>query len=103
MRRKILLIFIIFLSAAASVSAVEGLFQLNSVFMKMSYPLYGSGGKDVIRHSSAGIGIKSTRGDTIQGVIDLNLLFPYKMKEKMYPQKASPHDLSTVSLSDLIV
>jgi hypothetical protein len=95
MRRKILLMLIFLFSAIGSLSAVEGLFQLNSVFMRMSYPMFGSGGKDVIRHSSAGIGIKSTRGDTIQGVIDITVLFPYKMQEKLYPAK----DFSTRSVS----
>jgi hypothetical protein len=87
MRRKSLLILILLTSAVGSLSAVEGFFQLNSVFMRVSYPMFGSGGKDVIRHSAAGIGLKSTRGETIQGVLDITLLFPYKMQEKLYPAK----------------
>ena len=85
MRRKNLLFLILLASATASLSAAEGLFQLNSVFMRMSYPMYGSGGKDVIRYSAAGIGLKSTRGEKLQGVIDVTILFPYRMQEKLYP------------------
>ena len=82
-RTSLLLLFL--LSGAASLSAVEGLFQLNTVFQRSSYPMFGSGGKDIIRHTSAGISLKSTRGIGLQGVIDLTVLFPFKYQEKIYP------------------
>ena len=85
MRRKILLIMVLAAVAAGSLSAAEGLFQLNSVFIRARYPMFGSGGKDIIRYSAAGIGLKSTRGNDLQGVIDITLLFPYRMQEKPYP------------------
>ncbi len=47
--------------------------------------MFGTGGKDIIRHSSAGIGLKSSRGEGFHGIIDLAILFPYKLEEKLYP------------------
>lgn len=68
-----------------NLAAVQGLFQINTVFQGNSYPLFGSGGKDVIRVSSAGIGLKSTRGNGLHGVIDIAVLFPFKVQERIYP------------------
>jgi len=80
-------LFIVFLFSFSSLSlyAFDGTFQLNTVFQHSSYPLFGTGGRDIIRHSSAGIALKSTRGNGFQGTIDLAVLFPYKMEEKLYP------------------
>jgi hypothetical protein len=85
LRRRIQVVLILLFGSALSLSAVEGNFQINTVFQRTSYPLFGSGGKDIVRHSSAGIGLKSTRGSGFQGVIDLAVLFPYKLEEKIYP------------------
>lgn len=55
-----------------------GDFQINSVLLSSSYPVYNnSGGKDTFRYSAAGIGIKSTVGKKLKGMVDLTLLFPY--------------------------
>lgn len=83
--RRFLILTVLLLFTAMSVSAVEGLFQINTVFQQNSYPLFGSGGKDVLRTSSAGIGLTSTRGTALQGVIDLYVLFPFRVMEKTYP------------------
>lgn len=85
--RRFLFLAVLLLFAAMSLSAVEGLFQINTVFQTNYYPLFGSGGKDVLRTSSAGIGLKSTRGTAFQGVIDIYVLFPFKVMEKTYPAK----------------
>jgi len=84
MNKKVLLTLLLIFTSL-SLFAADGTFQLNTVFQHTSYPLFGSGGKDIIRQSSAGIGLKSTRGEGFHGTIDLALLFPYKMEEKKYP------------------
>jgi hypothetical protein len=84
MARKYFLAVLLLLTAV-SLSAVEGLFQINSVFQATSYPMFGSGGKDVIRVSSAGISLKTARGTGVQGVFDLAVLFPFRYQEKLYP------------------
>lgn len=85
MRRRYAATLVIFLCSIAGLSAVEGNFQINTVFLGTSYPLFGTGGKDVLRHSSVGLGLKSTRGDKLMGSFDLAVLFPYKLEEKTYP------------------
>jgi hypothetical protein len=85
LRRKIQLVFILLFFSVFSLSAVEGNFQINTVFQRTSYPLSGSGGNDIVRHTSAGIGLKITRGKKFQGVLDLAVLFPHKLEEKIYP------------------
>ncbi len=85
MTRKLFLIGLLFLSTLVTLSAADGIFQINTVFQHTSYPLFGTGGKDIIRQSSAGIGLKSTRGSGFHGTIDLAILFPYKLEEKTYP------------------
>jgi len=82
---KKLLMALVLLLAGFSLSASEGTFQLNTVFQHTTYPLFGTGGKDIIRLSSAGIGLKSTRGNGLHGTIDIAILFPYDMEEKLYP------------------
>jgi len=84
MARRLLTILLFSLSTF-SLFAFDGTFQINTVFQHTSYPLFGTGGRDIIRHSSAGIALKSTRGNGLQGTIDLAVLFPYKMEEKVYP------------------
>jgi len=84
-RRKLPVIILLFFSSVLTLSAADGIFQINTVFQLTSYPLFGTGGKDIIRHSSAGIGLKSSRGKGFHGIIDLAVLFPYKMEEKLYP------------------
>ena len=76
---------LLFFSAVLTLSAAEGIFQINTVFQRTTYPLFGTGGKDIIRHSSAGVGLKSSRGEGFHGIIDLAILFPYKLEEKLYP------------------
>ena len=86
MRHRYLIIIIILLVfAAGPLVAAEGLFQMNSVFQRSTFPMFGSGGKDVIRYTGAGVGLKSTRGSGLQGVIDISILFPYSLEEKIYP------------------
>ncbi|MCK5735288.1 MAG: hypothetical protein KAH21_02375 [Spirochaetaceae bacterium] len=85
MMRKILILLIVFFIVVLSLPAAEGTFQLNTVFQHNTYSFFGSGGKDIIRLSSAGISLKSTRGDGFHGTIDLAILFPYKIEEKVYP------------------
>ncbi len=87
MKRTAVLIILCLALCAPSLFALDGLFHINSVFQHTSYPLFGSGGKDVLRLSSAGIALKSTRGEGLQGVIDIALLFPYKIEEKIFPAK----------------
>jgi len=87
MPRRLFLV-ILFSISGFSLFAFDGTFQINTVFQHTSYPLFGTGGKDIIRHSSAGIALKSTRGNGFQGTIDLAVLFPYKMEEKIYPAKS---------------
>jgi len=82
---KKMLMAVVLVLAGISLSASEGTFQLNTVFQHTTYPLFGTGGKDIIRLSSAGIGLKSTRGNGFHGIIDFAILFPYKMEEKIYP------------------
>lgn len=72
------------LICAGTLTAVEN-FQLNTVFQRSTYPLFGTGGKDVIRYSAVGINLKSARGPKFHGVIDLTVLFPYILEEKMHP------------------
>ncbi|RKX75657.1 MAG: hypothetical protein DRP60_08515 [Spirochaetes bacterium] len=84
MAKKMLLAAVLVI-AGISLSASEGTFQLNTIFQHTTYSLFGTGGKDIIRLSSAGIGLKSTRGNGFQGTIDIALLFPYNMEEKIYP------------------
>lgn len=85
MKYRFAAMLVFFLCSIAGLSAVEGNFQINTVFLRTSYPLFGSGGKDILRHSSVGIGLKSTRGSRLMGSIDLAILFPYKLEEKFYP------------------
>ena len=82
--KKLLSVFVLF-TVGVGLFASEGVFQLNSVFQNTTYPLFGSGGKDLIRVNSAGVALKSTRGNRLHGIIDLALLFPYKLEEKFYP------------------
>ena len=82
---QLLSIMLLFFSAVLTLPAADGIFQINTVFQRTTYPLFGTGGKDIIRHSSAGIGLKSSRGEGFHGVIDLAILFPYKLEEKLYP------------------
>lgn len=85
MRHRFTALLVLFLCSIAGLSAIEGNFQINTVFLRSSYPLFGSGGKDILRHSSAGIGFKSTRGSKLMGSIDLAVLSPYKLEEKTFP------------------
>jgi hypothetical protein len=104
MIRRLFLI-ILFSISGFSLFAFDGTFQINTVFQHTSYPLFGTGGKDIIRHSSAGIALKSTRGNGFQGTIDLAVLFPYKMDEKIYPAASfSSRDITgfPVALDSLI-
>lgn len=87
MHRRIATLVLLFCSIAG-LSAVEGNFQINTVFLRSSYPLFGAGGKDILRHSSVGLGIKSTRGAKLMGSFDLAVLFPYKLEEKTYPDNS---------------
>lgn len=101
MRRHFLLVVILILILApCTLSAAEGLFQINTVFQRASFPMFGSGGKDILRYSAAGINLKSARGEGIHGVIDLSLLFPQKMEEKSYPATSfTPRPLSGLPLA----
>jgi hypothetical protein len=83
--RRFIILSILLCSATISLAASEGTFQLNTVFLHTTYPFYGSGGKDVIRQSSVGLNLKSTRGEGFHGTIDMSLLFPYRMEQKIYP------------------
>ena len=98
MRRHFLLaVILILILVPCTLSAAEGLFQINTIFQRASFPMFGAGGKDIIRYSAAGINLKSARGEGIHGVIDLSLLFPHKIEEKTYPATA----FSTKALSSL--
>ena len=88
MRRTLQIAILTILIPVFGVGATEdgkGTFQINTVFMTASYPLFGNGGQDLLRHSSWGISLKSTRGEGFHGMIDLTLLFPYVYEEQSYP------------------
>ena len=102
--KKLLSVFVLF-TVGVSLFAFEGTFQLNAVFQQTTYPLFGSGGKDLIRASSAGIALKTTRGNGFHGIIDLALLFPYKLEEKIYPAPSYSERATTglsIALDSLI-
>jgi hypothetical protein len=88
MRRQFLLAAILILIFVPfTISAAEGLFQINTVFQRATFPMFGTGGKDIIRYSAAGINLKSARGEGIHGVIDLSLFFPIKLRKKHIPPR----------------
>ncbi|MCG8452305.1 MAG: hypothetical protein MI717_03865 [Spirochaetales bacterium] len=75
--------------------AVESGVEVNTIFQGASLPLFGDGGKNVIRYSGAGAGIRVIRGELIRGIIDVGVLIPYSVNRKDYPAtKFSPVNLS---------